>query len=992
MPFIGKENLVGQYALLDSITTDGSFAYAMQIDGSNYEPETERNMIVSVNGVTQAPVTSYTISGHIITFSEALTSDDSIDYVLILGHTLDIGTPSDNTVGTTALQDGAVTNAKITSMAASKLTGAMPAIDGSALTGIEALPDAIEVETGAASNTLLIEADGDVTLGANLNVQHIIPQTDLTYDLGSASKRFNDLYLSGNTINLGDATITADGSTVTIGSITLGSSLTGDGSGITSINADRLSSGTIPSARFPDDLSLTANLAVGGSITATDDLKFDTSVHSGSHPSHQEGLVWYDSIHNTLNYYSDVTNVVHELGIEEHQRVYNDSGNTISKGQPLYFSGNYTAGTIDVPTVGLADATDVNAYNAQGLAAADIPNNSYGYCIIAGQLDGLDTSGLSAGTNYFVGLGPGLVQNASPLYPNYPMCLGWVVNSDATNGVLLVNQQNHSVNSFRVRTSAHIGTDLRVDGNLTVIGSSTTTSTSDVTTGTTMFRLNEGDAIGEAGTTFSGTGLDDAFFSGHFTGTAETSYYLKIDGVGTGTGGVDTFALSTDNFSTTISTGNDITGAKQLIHSADNIYVDFGATTGHTLNDQWTGTATPVEVDTGFWSNRNTGTSGVGYTHMGLFYDVTEAKWSIVDEYDPTPSGAINTAHASYNLATLKASTFEGNVTGDLTGTIQTASQTNITAVGDLASLKVDGNLGLGIATPSGNVKQHIHQDDSTGVWVQFTNATTGTAGGDGALVGFNSAEVFNIRNYHNTALQFWTKNTERLYIKNDGKVGINTTSPVTTTNALLDVRSGYIVAGTGASTSGTKILAGYYNTSGDEAVTIGTSRSSAALVLGYGVYPDTASLDTFLSSADNVGWSRGALTLDDELVFRNAGSATVTVGSSVTLTERFRVNTGGNLTISGTLTESSALRYKENVQDLEYNDIISQLKPKIYNKIGQEEREVGLIAEDVAALDDTLVTYRDGEIEGIQYTRLVPHLIAHIQKLEERLERVENG
>ena len=75
------------------------------------------------------------------------------------------------------------------------------------------------------------------------------------------------------------------------------------------------------------------------------------------------------------------------------------------------------------------------------------------------------------------------------------MCLGWVVNSDATNGVLLVNQQNHSVNSFRVRTSAHIGTDLRVDGNLTVIGSSTTTSTSDVTTGTTMFRLNEGDAI-----------------------------------------------------------------------------------------------------------------------------------------------------------------------------------------------------------------------------------------------------------------------------------------------------------------------------------------------------------------------------------------------------------------------------------------------------------------------------------------------------------------
>ena len=38
----------------------------------------------------------------------------------------------------------------------------------------------------------------------------IVPDTDITYDLGSATNRFRDLYLSGNTINLGDATISAD--------------------------------------------------------------------------------------------------------------------------------------------------------------------------------------------------------------------------------------------------------------------------------------------------------------------------------------------------------------------------------------------------------------------------------------------------------------------------------------------------------------------------------------------------------------------------------------------------------------------------------------------------------------------------------------------------------------------------------------------------------------------------------------------------------------
>ena len=120
-------------------------------------------------------------------------------------------------------------------------------------------------------------------------------------------------------------------------------------------------------------------------------------------------------------------------------------------------------------------------------------------------------------------------------------CVWVVLSGDSDNGILLVNQQNHSVNSFRVRTSAHIGTDLQVDGNLTILGSQTTVGQSNVTQGSPFYRLNEGDAIGEAGTTFTGTGLDDAFFSGHFTGTTAQTYYVKIDGVGTGAGGVDTF-------------------------------------------------------------------------------------------------------------------------------------------------------------------------------------------------------------------------------------------------------------------------------------------------------------------------------------------------------------------------------------------------------------------------------------------------------------------
>ena len=476
---------------------------------------------------------------------------------------------------------------------------------------------------------------------------------------------------------------------------------------------------TVPAAKFlyKDN---NANVDIGsGSLTVGSHIDLDIQ---SAHAAHNEGRLWYDSIHKTLNYYSDDVNVVHELGIEEHQRVYNNTGSTIGKGKPLYFSGNYVSGAIDVPTVGLADATDVNAYNAQGLAASDIADGSYGYCIIAGQLTGLDTSALTAGTNFFVGLTAGAVQNASPVYPNFPMCLGWVVNSDASNGILLVNQQNHSVRSFRVQTSAHIGSDLTVDGDLNVVGTTTSTSSNNVVAGATFYRANEGDSIGEAGTTFSGSGLDDAFFSGHFTGTTSTTYYVKIDGTG---GAADTFAVSTDNFATTQSSGTAITGDKQLIHSADNIYVEFGATTGHTLNDTWTGTAGPTNIDTGFWSNRNTGTSGVGYTHIGLFFDVTDTKWKLTDEYDPVPQGSIDTSHSSYSTATLVAN-IDGNVNGNVTGAVTgnassataLATARNIALTGPVTgTVSFDGTADASIATTltASDVLTAVNSVDGTG-------------------------------------------------------------------------------------------------------------------------------------------------------------------------------------------------------------------------------------------------------------------------------------
>ena len=115
MAYIGKQPLIGNFQVCDAISTvNNQAAYTLQVGGANVSPETVNNMIVSVNGVIQKPTASYTVAGSTITFTSALVTGDVIDFIQILGSVLDLGTPSDATVTTAKIADGAVTAAKAT--------------------------------------------------------------------------------------------------------------------------------------------------------------------------------------------------------------------------------------------------------------------------------------------------------------------------------------------------------------------------------------------------------------------------------------------------------------------------------------------------------------------------------------------------------------------------------------------------------------------------------------------------------------------------------------------------------------------------------------------------------------------------------------------------------------------------------------------------------------------------------------------------------------
>ncbi len=403
-------------------------------------------------------------------------------------------------------------------------------------------------------------------------------------------------------------------------------------------------------------------------------------------PAYEEGRLFYDKAFGALGFYNDESDVTLQIGQEEYIRVYNDTGATISNGTPVYLTGE--SGATPTVSVARADSTPEEA-QAVGLATHDIENNTIGYVTVRGLIADVDTSHLTVGVPVHVAVGGGTV-TASPSYPYYPTEVGVCLISAAIGGCIYVSISNETFQTLRVDGNSHFDADVTIDGDLVVNGTQTITSSNNIALSGAFSYFNSGDTIGEANTVHTGTGLDDAIFTGHYNGpSSNKTFKVKITTLSHAQDD-DFFRWSTDDFATQ-SAEIEITGDDQLLE--DGVSIKFNATSGHTLNDVWSGTASPSNVDTGIASNRNTGTSGVGYTHIGMYYDVSSNYWTFFDEYAPEPTGTIDTSHASFSYGDIKVNSVIGNVVGNLTGIASSATQLannrNITLSGDVTGTAV---------------------------------------------------------------------------------------------------------------------------------------------------------------------------------------------------------------------------------------------------------------------------------------------------------------
>ena len=113
MAYLGRgiENLSDR-VVLDALTASATASYTLQLNSVNFVPSSASSLTVSLNGVIQKPDSSYTVSGSTLTFSSALTSSDSIDFI-IAERGITLQTPSAGSVNTDQLAATAVTPAKM---------------------------------------------------------------------------------------------------------------------------------------------------------------------------------------------------------------------------------------------------------------------------------------------------------------------------------------------------------------------------------------------------------------------------------------------------------------------------------------------------------------------------------------------------------------------------------------------------------------------------------------------------------------------------------------------------------------------------------------------------------------------------------------------------------------------------------------------------------------------------------------------------------------
>jgi hypothetical protein len=156
MAYIGNQPSSGAFRKLDTLVFNGSTAtFGLLAGGIAVSPGTATNLIISINGVVQEPVTSYDVSGSNITFSSAPGAGSTF-FGVQLGSVGTVNIVTDGSVTTSKLSDGSVIAAKLSSTAIADKLGYIPQAPLVSGTNIKTVNGASILGSGNIALTLLL--------------------------------------------------------------------------------------------------------------------------------------------------------------------------------------------------------------------------------------------------------------------------------------------------------------------------------------------------------------------------------------------------------------------------------------------------------------------------------------------------------------------------------------------------------------------------------------------------------------------------------------------------------------------------------------------------------------------------------------------------------------------------------------------------------------------------------------------------------------------
>ena len=186
-------------------------------------------LIINDNGITKTATREALLDGITRNVTDGSGNDASVAGDLNVANEIvaggDIQTTGDVSFGT--LTDH-LTGVSVTTIVDS--SGGIETFDNSLATS-EAIKEYFSTNSGSLDSEQVLSI-------LEKGVRDISPLLDSSYDLGSPTKKWRDLYLSGSTIHLGGATISKDGSNVVIANAAAveATAFIGDGSQLTGVS------------------------------------------------------------------------------------------------------------------------------------------------------------------------------------------------------------------------------------------------------------------------------------------------------------------------------------------------------------------------------------------------------------------------------------------------------------------------------------------------------------------------------------------------------------------------------------------------------------------------------------------------------------------------------------------------------------------------------------------------------------------------------------